>query len=99
MFKNWHVMRNIEGNHKYFHGDLSEYDPSDLEDYVEVPESEYTAEDILYLTDLIASDNGLGNMSFIYDNILEILHETVNITPEQEKAFVLRLKDLVFSNF
>ena len=27
MFKNWHVMRDIEGNPKYFHGDLSDYEP------------------------------------------------------------------------
>ena len=99
MFKNWHVMRNIEGNHKYFHGDLSEYDPSDLEDYVEVPESEYTAEDILYLTDLIASDNGLVSMSFLYDDILDILRETMDSTPEKEKAFALKLRDLVYKQY
>ena len=73
MFENWHVMRTLEGTHRFFHGDLSEYDPCDLEEMVEIPENEYTAEDILYLTDLIASDNGLVSMSFFYDDILNIL--------------------------
>lgn len=99
MFENWHVMRTIDGIHKFYHGDLSEYDPWDLEDMVEIPESEYTAEDILYLTDLIASDNGLVSMSFLYDDILNILRETMNSTPTQEKAFALKLRDLVYKQY
>ena len=99
MFENCHVMRDIYSNHRYFHGDLSEYDPWDLEDMVEIPESEYTAEDILYLTDLIASNNGLVSMSFLYDDILGILRETMDSTPEKEKAFALKLRDLVYKQY
>ena len=67
-------------------------------EYIEVPESEYTVEDILYLTDLIASDNGLSNASFIFTNILNILRETYISDSEKEKKFALELKDIVLRN-
>ena len=98
MFKNWHVMRDIKGNYKYFHGDLSDYEPWEIGDYIEVLESEYTAEDILYLTDLIASDNGLSNASFIFTNILNILRKIYISDSEKEKKFALELKDIVLRN-
>ncbi len=98
MFKNWHVMRTIDGKHKFIHGDLSEYNPWDLEDMIEVPENEYTAEDILYLIDLISRDSDLVYMSFVYDELLNILRETMNSTPEQEKAFVLKLREIVYKH-
>ena len=98
MFENWHVMRTIDNVHKFLHGDLSEYDPWELEDMIEIPESEYTAEDILFLTDLIASNNGMVNMSFVYDEILNILRDTMKSTPEEEKVFAIRFKELVLNH-
>ena len=67
-------------------------------EYIEVPESEYTAEDILYLTDLIASGNGLSNASFIFTNILNILRKIYISDSEKEKKFALELKDIVLRN-
>lgn len=98
MYKNWHVMRDIKGNYKYFYGDLSEYDSWDLEGYIEVQEEDYTSENILCLMDYIMTDVGYNTDYLGPINFLDILRSSTFLNHDEELNFIKNLRDKIFEN-
>lgn len=84
---NWHVMTK-DNVRSYFYGDLSEFEPDELDGYVEVPYDSWIAEDFTEVLGNILEDRNHHWMTDMPKMLFEVCTEA--LISEDSRTFILQ---------